>query len=128
MEHILSPFTSIVARLPVPLPAVSLCTRDHDCISFEAREERQLGSRRRQRIILRLADALIVMDSRLVIRGENTCTSRSMVTTNSFEALGADLNSAMINYLRPGSDCFYFLHFSSPDYVDPINAYVEIVM
>ena len=55
----------------VPLPAVSLYIRDHDCTLFEAREERLPGSLRRQRIILRLADALIVMDSRLVIRDEN---------------------------------------------------------
>ena len=44
--------------------------------------------------ILRLADALIVMDSRLVIRVEN------MVTTSSLEVLGADLNGTMSNYLR----------------------------
>ena len=61
---------------------------------FEAREERLLESLRRQRIILRLADALIVMDSRLVIRVEN------MVTTSSLEVLVADLNSTMSNYLR----------------------------
>ena len=47
-----------------------------------------------QRIILRLADALIVMDSRLVIRVEN------MVTTSSLEVLGVDLNGAMSNSLR----------------------------
>ena len=49
-----------------------------DVYRIEAREERQLGSLRRQRINLRLADALIVTDSRLVIRVENmvtTCTS-----------------------------------------------------
>ena len=61
---------------------------------FEAREERLLGWLRRQRIILKLADALIVMDSRLVIRVEN------MVTTSSLEVLGADLNGTMSNYLR----------------------------
>ena len=44
--------------------------------------------------ILRLADALIVMGSRLVIRVEN------MVTTSSFEVLGADLNGTMSNYMR----------------------------
>ena len=65
-----------------------------DCTLFEAREERLLGSLRRQRITLRLADALIVMDSRLVIRVEN------MVTTSSLEVLGVDLNGAMSNYLR----------------------------
>ena len=63
--------TFIVKRSLVPLPAVSLYTRDHDCTLFEAREERLLGSLRRQRMISRLADALIVMDSRLVIRVEN---------------------------------------------------------
>ena len=61
---------------------------------IEAREEKQLGSLRRQRIVLRLADALIVTDSRLVIRVEN------MVTTSSLEVLGADLNGTMSNYLR----------------------------
>ena len=98
MEHtcILSPCTFIDERLLAPLPAVSLYTqsRDHDCILFEAREERQLGSLRRQRIILRLVDALIVTDSRLVIRVEN------MVTTSSLEDLEVDLNGAMSNYLR----------------------------
>ena len=64
------------------------------CILFEAREERQLGSLMRQRIILRLVDALIVTDSRLVIRVEN------MVTTSSLEDLEVDLNGAMSNYLR----------------------------
>ena len=86
--------TYIVELLLVPLPAVSLYTRDRDCTLFEAREERLLGLLRRQRIILRLADALIVMDSRLVIRVEN------MVTTSSFEVLGADLNGTMSNYMR----------------------------
>ena len=61
---------------------------------FEAREERQLGSLRRQRIILRLVGALIVTDSRLVIRVEN------MVTMSSLEDLEVDLNGAMSNYLR----------------------------
>ena len=79
----------------MPLPAVSFYTRDGDCTLFEAREERLLGLLRRQRIILRLADALvIVMDSRLVIRVEN------MVTTSSLEVLGVDPNGAMSNYLR----------------------------
>ena len=94
MEHILSPCTFIDEQLLAPLPAVSLYTRDHDCILFEAREERQLGSLRRQRIIFRLVDALIVTDSRLVIRVEN------MVTTSSLEDLEVDLNGAMSNYLR----------------------------
>ena len=44
--------------------------------------------------MLSLADALIVMDSRLVTRVEN------MVTTSSLEVLGADLNGTMSNYLR----------------------------
>ena len=52
----------------------------------------------RQRIILRLADALIVMDSRLVIRVENMVTC----TTSSLEFLGVDLNGAtcMSKYLQ----------------------------
>ena len=45
-------------------------------------------------LISRLADALIVMDSRLVIRVEN------MVTTSSLEVLGVDLNGTMSKYLR----------------------------
>ena len=95
MEHILSPCTFIDEQLLAPLPAVSLYTRDHDCILFEAREERQLGSLRKQRIILRLVGALIVTDSRPVIRVEN------MVTTSSLEEdLEVDLNGAMSNYLR----------------------------
>ena len=56
------------------LHAVSPYIRDHGCILFEAREERQLGSLRRRRIILRLADALIATDSGLVIRVENMVT------------------------------------------------------
>ena len=54
-----------------------------------------LGSLRRLRIILRLVDALIVMDSRLVIRVE------TMVTTSSLEVLhvGVDLKDATSNYL-----------------------------
>ena len=40
------------------------------------------------------AHVLMVMDSRLVIRVEN------MVTTSSFEVLGADLNGTMSNYMR----------------------------
>ena len=82
--------------------------RDRDCTLFEAREARLLGLLRRQRNILRLADALIVMDSRLVIRVENTCVVRSRSTrtvihvesTSSLEVLGADLNGTMSNYLR----------------------------
>ena len=86
--------------------------KDHDCTLFGAREERQLGSLRRQRIVLRLADALIVTDSPLVIRVEN------MVTTSTLEVSEVDLNG-IFSWL-----CWfyrYFLHFSSPDNVDPIN-------
>ena len=84
----------IVELLLVPLPAVSLYTRDRDCTLFEAREERLLGLLRRQRIILRLADALMVMASRLVIRVEN------VVTTSSLEVLGVDLSGTTSNYLQ----------------------------
>ena len=80
------------------LPAVSPYIRDHGCILFEAREERQLGSLRRRRIILRLADALIATDSRLVIRVENMVTT--CTCSNSLEAFEVDLNGAMSNYLR----------------------------
>ena len=38
VELILSPYTCIVERLPVPLLEVSPCTRGHDCTLFEARE------------------------------------------------------------------------------------------
>ena len=69
---------------------MSLVALDVHATLFEAREERLLELLRRQRIILRLADALIVMDSRLVIRVEN------MVTTSSLEVLEVDLNDAMI--------------------------------
>ena len=71
--------------VPVDLPV-------HVHVHFEAREERLLGSLRRQRIISRLADALIVMDSRLVIRVEN------MVTTSSLEVLEVDLNGITLGY------------------------------
>ena len=47
-----------------------------------------------QRIIMRVADALMVTVSRHVIRVEN------MVTTNSLEASEVDLNGAISNYLR----------------------------
>ena len=67
---------------------------------------------------MRLADALIVTDSRLVIRVEN------MVTTSSLEASEVDLNGAMSNYLRLAL-LVLLLHFSLTDYVDPINVYVE---
>ena len=60
-----------------------------------SRGEAARGSLRRLRIILRLVDALIVMDSRLVIRVE------TMVTTSSLEVLhvGVDLKDATSNYL-----------------------------
>ena len=60
---------------------------------------------------MRLADALIVMDSRLVIRVENTITSSNL------EALEVDLNGTMSNYLRLSLLVLtYFLHFPSPEY------------
>ena len=81
----------------MPLPTVSPYTRDHDCILFDAREERLLhvGSPRRQRIILRPADALIVADSQLIIRVENMITTSSLDA--SLEVLGVDLTGAMSN-------------------------------
>ena len=79
----------------MPLPTVSPYTRDHDCILFDAREERLLGSPRRQRIILRPADALIVTDSQLIIRVENMITTSSLDA--SLEVLGVDLTGAMSN-------------------------------
>ena len=96
MGYMYGTCTFIVELLLVPLPAVSLYIRDHDCTLFEAREGRLLGSLRRQSIISRLADALIMMDSRLVIRVEN------MVTTSSLEVLGVDLNGTMSKYLQLG--------------------------
>jgi len=79
----------------VPLPAVSLYTRDRDCTLFEAREERLLARVAEEaKNHFKLADALIVMDSQLVTRVEN------MVTTSSLEVLGADLNGTMSNFLR----------------------------
>ena len=66
--------------------------------------------------ILRLADALIVMDSRLVIRVEN------MVTTSSLEVLGVDLNGTMSNsFLLSPLVLTYFLHFPSPEYFNMIK-------
>ena len=83
---------------------------------FEAREERLLGLLRRQRIILRLADALMVIASRLVIRVEN------MVTTSSLEVLGVDLNDAMSKYLQLSLLVLtYFLHFPSSEYFNTIK-------
>ena len=85
-------------------------------LMFEAREERLLGSLRRQRIISRLADALTVMDSRLVIRVEN------MLITSSLEVLGADLNSTMSKYLQLSLFVLtYFLHFPSSEYFNTIK-------
>ena len=68
---------------------------------------------------MRLADALIVMDSRLVIRVEN------MVTTSSLEVLGVDLNSTMSKYLQLSLLVLlvltYFLHFPSSEYFNTIK-------
>ena len=100
----------------VPLPAVSLYIRDHDCTLFEAQEERLLGSLRRQKIILRLADALTVIDSRLVIRVEN------MVTTSSLEVLGLDLNGATSKYLQLSLLLLtYFFDFPSSEYFNTVT-------
>ena len=66
--------------------------------------------------ILRLADALMVMDSRLVIRVEN------MVTTSSLEVLGVDLNGTTSNYLQlPLLVLTYFLPFPSSEYFNTIK-------
>ena len=86
-------YTFAVELLLVPLPAVSLYVRGRDCTLFEAREERLLGSLRRQAVTSRLAGALTVMDSRLVTRVEN------MVTTSSLEVLGVDLSGTTSNSL-----------------------------
>ena len=48
-----------------------------------------------QRIIMRVADALMVTVSRHVIRVENTITSSNL----NLEALEVDLNGTMSNYL-----------------------------
>ena len=66
---------SIVEHLLKPLPEAFPFIRDRGCISSVVREMRQLGLLRRQRIILRLVDALVVMDSRLAIRVENMVTT-----------------------------------------------------
>ena len=83
------------------LPAVSPYIRDHGCILFEAREERQLGSLRRRRIILRLADALIATDSGLVIRVEN------MVTRDLHVDLRAVYGTCMCRGFRSGPERCY---------------------
>ena len=81
-----------------------------------SRGEAALGSLRRQRIILRLADALIVMDSRLVIRVEN------MVTTSNLEVLEVDLDGTTSNYLQlPLLVLIYFLPFPSSEYFNTIK-------
>ena len=49
---------------------------------FDAREKRLLGLPKMQRIFLRLADALVVMDSRYIIPAENNSKD-----------LGVDLNA-----------------------------------
>ena len=70
----------------------------------------------RQRIISRLADALIVMDSRLVIRVEN------MVTTSNLEVLEVDLDGTTSNYLQlPLLVLIYFLPFPSSEYFNTIK-------
>ena len=71
---------------------------------------------------MRLADALMVMVSRLVIRVEN------MVTTSSLEVLGVDLNGTTSNYLQlPLLVLTYFLPFPSSQYFNQYdkNDYVE---
>ena len=88
-----------------------------------SRGEAALGSPRMQRIISRLADALIVMDSRLVIRVEN------MVTTSSLdlEVSEVDLNGtrSMSKYLQLSLlvllVLIYFLHFPSSEYFNTIK-------
>ena len=67
---------------------------------------------------MRLADALTVMDSRLVIRVEN------MVTTSSLEVLGVNLNGTMSNYL-PLALLILLSSSLMPDYVDSMNVYVD---
>ena len=81
-----------------------------------SRGERQLGALRMQRIIMRVADALMVTVSRHVIRVENT------VTTSNLEALEVDLNGTMSNYfLLSLLVLTYFLHYSSSEYVNMIK-------
>ena len=71
---------------------------------------------------IHVVDALIVTDSRLVIRVEN------MVTTSSLEDLEVDLNGAMSNCLRLALLVLHVLSslLSSSDYVDLINVYVYV--
>ena len=64
------------------------------CISYVVQERRQLGLPRKRRFTLRLADALVVMDSRLVTQVEN------MAAMSNLEALEVDLNGTMSNSLR----------------------------
>ena len=67
-----------------------------------------------RRLIMKVADALMVMVSRHVIRVENT------VTTSNLEALEVDLNGTMSNYFLlhvPLLVLTYFLHFPSPEYM-----------
>ena len=67
---------------------------------------------------MRLVGALIVTDSRLVIRVENMVTC----TTSSLEDLEVDLNGAINSYLRLVLLVLtYFLHFPTPEYVNMIN-------
>ena len=74
----LSPCISITEQLPKPLLEAFPCTRDRGYISYVVREMRQLGSLKRQRFILRLAAALVVMDSRLFTRVENMATMSNL--------------------------------------------------
>ena len=111
MEHTPSPYIFIVERSPEPLPEACPFTRDRGCILFVVRKMGQLGSLRRQRIILRLVDALhvVVMDSRLVILVENMATT----TSSNLEVLEVDLNGTTSNSLRSslliiGSTFFIF--------------------
>ena len=74
-----------------------------------------------RRLIMKVADALMVTVSRHVIRVENT------VTTSNLEALEVDLNGTMSNYfLLPLLVLTYFLHFPSPEYMH-MYMYVNMV-
>ena len=67
-----------------------------------------------RRLIMKVADALMVTVSRHVIRVENT------VTTSNLEVLKVDLNGTMSNYFLlhvPLLVLTYFLHFPSPEYM-----------
>ena len=83
-----------VMHVPSTLLEAFPFTRDRGCISYVVQERRQLGLPRKRRFTLRLADALVVMDSRLVTQVEN------MATMSNLEALEVDLNGTMSNTLR----------------------------